>query len=205
MKFRWSNGSSAAVEFSHHGDIDTFANVIESAMLTYRSIWSKKLPRNQRREEIARIAREYNQKILGYGGARDRLELHVESDVDHWVDPVFPPRPGAPVIHLPGLVNGQEAHDGIVMSRRTHVINHDGPMYGGHPPELVMPAGYSPTPEPQLCGVYWNDWVLKIGPGFWHAKHVYDACLAAIHGSNQFRGFIGDVVENLPTAREGEE
>lgn len=133
--------------------------------------------------------------------ATDYLELHVQASLDRWQDPIFPPPENAETIHFPcDYCNGQKTENGfadIQIARQTHVVNSTMALSGGHPAKRVHPQGYHDTPQPTLCGLYWNDWCLKIGPGHWHADAVYDACLSALRTDGQFTGFIADVTENL--------
>ncbi len=159
---------------------------------------------NERRvSEVAAAIRARGHTLAGdiwsTHNDRDALQLHVEASPDHWVDPIFPPAPHSSPIYMPcDYCNGQPTPDGyaeIQLSRQTHVIQSESSLYGGHPVELVHPHGYHDSPEPTLCGLYWADWCLKIGPGHWHAGAVYDACLSAIGATNQLTGFIADVCD----------
>jgi len=135
------------------------------------------------------------------GQPADCLELHVETAPGRWEQPLFPPAPGAKPIRMPAT----HGVDTFRLGRRTHVIQSDRPLSGGARARgdvrEVHGAGYHDAAEPTLCGLYWNDWVLKIGPGHWHALAVYQACMAAIAASNRFMGFVADVVESVTDGR----
>lgn len=148
--------------------------------------------------------------LRGYlDGWGSRAELHVEAAPDRWQQPIFPPRDDEPPITMPcDLCNGQPTVDGqatFQLARQTHVITSRGALYGGSrhrgDHKQVHPEGYHETPDPTLVGLYWNDWVLKIGPGHWHGDAVYDACVSALQSSNQFTGFIADVTDSLQDER----
>jgi hypothetical protein len=62
---------------------------------------------------------------------------------------------------------------------------------------VVHPEGFHETPDPTCCGLYWADWVLKIGPGHWHTDAVYMACVAAIQYTNGLTGLVADVTDAL--------
>lgn len=153
MKLRWSNGHSRAVEFDA-GSRKRFAKMLENAMLDYRR-----------------------------GGARERLELHVEAQPGLWVNPLFPPDLREEPIKMP--VDNAPA-EGIRIARQTHTCHWPG----------QEPFGVA---EPVVCGRYHADWLLVIGPGRWHAEAVYAACMAAISDTNQFAGFVGDIVRPAAT------
>ncbi|HUX00607.1 MAG TPA: hypothetical protein VMY35_06450 [Phycisphaerae bacterium] len=183
MKLRWSNGHNRAHEFDGGSRAD-FERTLEDAMIEYRRVDGS--------------------------AATERLELHVEDSPGVWVDPVFPPAADAEPIRFPAdFCNGRatDGHAEFRLARRTHVIQSAAPVCAGSRTrgdwQIVLGDGYSPRAEPTLCGLYWADWVLKVGPGRWHADVVYAACVAAIRAANEFSGFIADVGEAVgDVARE---
>jgi hypothetical protein len=135
------------------------------------------------------------------GQSDELLYLHIEADAGMWAEPVFPPATGDVPIRLPATtLNGQPCPDGRAefrLARRTHVLlaADKRVVLTAGPDHQVVHTGCHDEPEPTLCGLYRNDWVLVVGPDHWHGPAVFAACAAAVGGQHAFTAFVGDVAD----------